>query len=307
MQQEDYNDNITLNFDNRRFYFHDIDDSGSFTITDSVLILNSDKYEPEYLYTDDGGLTFRSKNNTFEIYNQDNIIELYNNSIDKQRTKVSVLIPVYNNEYDILNAIKSIVNQTYKNWEMIVIDDCSTDNTNAIVSWFIRNNLQYDIKLIRNIRNSGCYVSMNEGLLIAQGEYITRLDSDDTFDSKKLETQVKILDENLDKVMTSCQHNRGDSVEVTLMYRKKEVLEQAGYYDNSRAGADTEFLERLLKIFGEDKNYHIHTVLYYVQERPNSLTNSQVTGYDSEYRCNYIDNYKARHETNNLYVKYPFE
>ena len=78
--------------------------------------------------------------------------------------KVSVLLAVYNNKDDVLNAIQSIINQTHTDWELIIIDDCSMDGTNKIICDYISDK-KLDIKLIRNDKNCGVYVSLNNGLL----------------------------------------------------------------------------------------------------------------------------------------------
>ena len=99
--------------------------------------------------------------------------------------KVSVIIPNFNNARYIQEAIQSVLNQTLKDIEVIIVDDCSTDN-----SWEILQKLQKQdsrIKIIRNVENSGAGISRNVGLDIASGEFIKFLDSDDTMNLDVLE------------------------------------------------------------------------------------------------------------------------
>lgn len=109
-------------------------------------------------------------------------------------TKVTVIIPTYNMEKYIARTMYSVLNQTYKNYEIIVVSDNSTDSTNTIVEDFIK---KYDnISLIVNEKNEGVSASRNKGILEAKGEYVAFLDADDLWKTKKLETHVKFLQDN---------------------------------------------------------------------------------------------------------------
>ncbi|WP_165955812.1 glycosyltransferase family 2 protein [Campylobacter volucris] len=112
---------------------------------------------------------------------------------------ISVIMPCYNRENYIISAIESILNQTYSNFEFIIIDDCSTDNTFEIVKHYA--NLDKRIIPFRNDINR-CYVySLNFGLNIAKGKYIARMDDDDISLPSRFEKQVKYLEENEDIVV----------------------------------------------------------------------------------------------------------
>lgn len=101
--------------------------------------------------------------------------------------KISVIIPTYNRGNIIGNSIKSVLNQTYKNLEVIIIDDGSTDNTKEIISKFEDERIRY-IKLDENRGGSN---ARNIGIKIAHGKYISFQDSDDIFYPDKLEKQFK--------------------------------------------------------------------------------------------------------------------
>ncbi len=103
--------------------------------------------------------------------------------------KVSVIIPVHNSEKYILECLNSVINQTYKNLEIIVIDDKSTDNSINI----IKSIKDKRIKLIELEKNSGAAIARNKGIEISTGDYICFLDSDDYWKLKKIEKQVKFI------------------------------------------------------------------------------------------------------------------
>jgi glycosyltransferase involved in cell wall biosynthesis len=98
---------------------------------------------------------------------------------------------MFNSEDFISETIHSILNQTYGNWELILVDDNSSDNTIELVESFI--NQKSNIKLIKNRTNQGAAVSRNLGIKLAQGDYITFLDADDLWKPNKLETQLAFM------------------------------------------------------------------------------------------------------------------
>lgn len=106
---------------------------------------------------------------------------------------VSIITPTYNCAAFISETIKSVLAQTYTNWEMIISDDCSTDNTDKVVQPFL--DLDHRIKYIRNDKNSGAAVTRNNALRMAQGRWIAFLDSDDLWDPTKLEKQIQFMEE----------------------------------------------------------------------------------------------------------------
>ena len=107
---------------------------------------------------------------------------------------VSIIVPVYNAEKFIEDTIKTIMEQTYKNWEALFIDDQSVDDSvNIIKRYTIINN---QIKLIKNSENKGAAISRNNGIKQARGKYIAFLDADDLWDKEKLEKQINFMKKN---------------------------------------------------------------------------------------------------------------
>lgn len=103
---------------------------------------------------------------------------------------VSVVLPTYNRGYILSEAIKSILNQSYKDFELIIVDDGSTDNTEEVIESFSDSRIRY----IKHDVNKGLSAGRNTGIKHAQGIYIANQDSDDVWLSHKLEKEVAILD-----------------------------------------------------------------------------------------------------------------
>ena len=127
---------------------------------------------------------------------------------------ISVIMPVYNVENFVEEAVLSICNQTYKNLEIIIIDDSSTDNTYNIIkkiSYFDPR-----IILLKNDINLKIVKTLNKGLDIAKGEYIARMDGDDISYPKKLEKQLSFLIKNPEIDLVGCQvdtlNERGNKI-----------------------------------------------------------------------------------------------
>ena len=106
---------------------------------------------------------------------------------------VSIIMPSYNTGSFIKESIDSVIKQSYSNWELIIVDDCSTDNTDQIVHSY-RN--EQRIRYYKNDKNSGAAVSRNKALQAARGKWIAFLDSDDLWESTKLEKQVGFMMDN---------------------------------------------------------------------------------------------------------------
>ena len=111
----------------------------------------------------------------------------------EKEKKVSVILPNYNNGHYIEKAIKSVLNQTYKNLELIIIDDASNDNSREIINKYSSDER---VKIILQNINRHVAYSVNLGFQKADGEYIARIDSDDWWEETKLQKQVEFMEEN---------------------------------------------------------------------------------------------------------------
>ncbi len=124
-------------------------------------------------------------------------------SINKSLPKVSIVVPTYNRGNFIQEMIESVISQTYDNWELIIVDDGSTDNTAEIITPYISNRIHY-----HSLEHTGRSFARNYGIGNSTGELIAYLDSDDVFLPTKLEKQVKWLLEHPEYAMvyTSALH-----------------------------------------------------------------------------------------------------
>ncbi|NMB70461.1 glycosyltransferase [candidate division WWE3 bacterium] len=168
---------------------------------------------------------------------------------------VSVVMPVYNTEKYLKIAIESILNQTYKNYEFIIIDDASTDSSIQIIESYVDPR----IKIIKNSSTLRVTKTINVGIRVATGKYIVRMDSDDYSFAERIENQVKFMESNPDVVVCGgaiyvCDSNLKEInirhyPQTDEQIRKKifrfnpfahpatiwvrSVVERVGYYDES--------------------------------------------------------------------------
>ncbi len=205
--------------------------------------------------------------------------EKYLNIKIKTTPKVTIIVPVYNQSKNICTCIDSLLNQTYKNIEIIIVNDSSNDETFDKLQKYLLNP---QIILLSNSNNYGCYLSINFALNIASGEYITIHGSDDISITYRIETMVKkILDSNLlmcgtyilrthfnsfdtlnlsdpkkifneivtTRYYTPLTHNYECCKPLislgTLMYHKS-VYNKIGDYENIRKGGDMVFFEKYI-------------------------------------------------------------
>ncbi|HAT4122599.1 glycosyltransferase family 2 protein [Clostridium perfringens] len=136
---------------------------------------------------------------------------------------VSVVMSVYNGEKYLKEAIESILNQTYKNIEFIIIDDGSTDESLNIIKEYLVDNR---VKLLENVSNKGLIYSLNKGIEESKGKYIIRMDCDDISNLNRIEKQVKYMEKNNQTILL------GSSVNFILEgipLLKKKILSQGDY------------------------------------------------------------------------------
>ena len=107
---------------------------------------------------------------------------------------VSIITPSYNSSKFIVETIRSVLSQTYSHWEMIIVDDCSTDNSVEVIKSFVEKDSR--IRLVELTENSGAAVARNKAIEEAKGQYIAFLDADDLWDPAKLEKQLDFMIKN---------------------------------------------------------------------------------------------------------------
>lgn len=204
---------------------------------------------------------------------------------------ISVVMSVYNGEKYLVEAIESILNQTYKNFEFIIVNDGSKDNSVEI----IKNYMKKDNRIVLIDReNKGLPYSLNEGISIAKGEYIARMDADDISMPKRFEKQIDFMQKNdLDFVYSDtllidknedeiCESYRPNNIETVLnnlelhnfiphptVLIKKEIFNQHGKYNIlCKTGQD---LELWLRLKNKIKFGYINESLLKYRLNPNSV------------------------------------
>lgn len=139
--------------------------------------------------------------------------------------KVSIIIPIYNVEPYIKDCLHSVINQTYQNIEIILIDDCGTDNSMIIATEFINQYIdKFKIIIVHHSKNSGLSAARNTGILNATGEYIYFLDSDDTLPNNAIEKLISIalINNGLDFVIGGVK-TYGDKVYTYPLHSKPYI------------------------------------------------------------------------------------
>ncbi len=117
--------------------------------------------------------------------------------------KISVIMSVYNGETYLEEAVESVINQTFKEWELIIINDCSTDSTAQILEEFAKKDER--VKVYPNEVNLKLPTSLNKAISLSSGKYIARMDADDICLPERLEKQYKFMEENPDIALSSCR------------------------------------------------------------------------------------------------------
>jgi len=201
---------------------------------------------------------------------------------------ISIVLPTYNGQQYLELAIRSIMTQTYCDWELIIIDDCSTDNTPMIAKHFA--NIDPRIKYHRNRKNLQLPASLNEGFSLSQGEYLTWTSDDNVLLPKALATMYEYMESNDVGLVFARQEiinqngnviGRSPAVEkiedlffknivgACFMYRR-DVYEDVGAYDTNKFLVED--WDYWLRIYRKYPIGHIEAVLYQYRTHGASLT-----------------------------------
>lgn len=208
----------------------------------------------------------------------------------KDKSMISVILPSYNSSSYLDTAIQSILNQTYNNFELLIIDDGSTDDTEGIVRTFLDRRIRYIKK-----EHTGLADTLNQGINEAKFELIARMDADDISHQERFEKQIKHLNQNPKIDWISCSYAVFVEDKIKYLYKLPEysleiknnliltssicfagsifkkncIIENGGF--NGEAFEDYNLL---LKIKDRCNFYNIQEVLYYQRKRKNSLSNN---------------------------------
>lgn len=248
--------------------------------------------------------------------NKENIIKNINinkfiNSSHKLKIKpdlVSIIVPVYNTSKTIFDSIGSLVNQTYNNIEIIIINDASTDDSLDKLKQINDSR----IRIYNNEINYGTYISINLGIKVSNGEYILLQGSDDYSTINRVEKMIKVL-KNSNYNMCYSNWLRGFNQQIAIegnFMFKKHILNTLGYFDNTRIGGDTEFIKRYKLKYGNNI-FYINDILNVASIHNNSLTHNKESGIKSINRINYIVSYiiyhKSIQKTQNYYMPFLYK
>jgi len=205
---------------------------------------------------------------------------------------VSVLMTTFNTGERVSAAIESLVNQSYRNLEIVVVDDASQDDTPERVADWARRDAR--VRLLRLPNNGGTFLAKNVGLTLVRGDFVTCQDSDDWAHPSKIEMQVRpLLQDGTLIASTSCWIRMTDAGALyarpvhplmrlnpaSPLFRREPVLQRMGAWDCVRTGADSEFYARLCLVFGRDAVKRIRKPLTLGAHRVGSLMTARATGY----------------------------
>jgi hypothetical protein len=181
--------------------------------------------------------------------------------------RVSVVMSAYRPGDDVLHSVRSIINQTWRDWELLVMDDASGPEFDAMFARI--DALDERITVVRASDNAGTYVRRNEALQRATGEFVTMQDSDDWSHPRRLELQVQHLlshpsaPANLSsalRVTSDLLFTQGRGLylrlsEPSLLFRRELVVGRIGYFDSTRKSADSEYRVRIGVVFGTEVHH----------------------------------------------------
>ncbi|CAM3544068.1 glycosyltransferase family 2 protein [Helicobacter sp. MIT 03-1614] len=237
---------------------------------------------------------------------------------------VSIVLPTFNGEEFLAQSIESVLKQSYKNLELIIVNDCSTDSTPRIIEEFAKKDSR--IKIIHNTINQKLPRSLNIGFNAASGEYWTWTSDDNYYLENAIEEMVAYLEENPNKVLvctdyTIIKHNgfkeedfiastkiadliSWDSIGACFLYRAK-VAKSIGEYDESQF--KVEDYDYFLRLGLAGEMGAIHKKHYVYRRHPSSLTYTQgfaeVAGKTESLLIKYLPLYIAKYPNVDLDVR----
>ena len=205
-----------------------------------------------------------------------------NEVVDDPRL-VSIIMTTYKRDPLLDAAIASILNQTYRNIELLIVDDCSPDDNFSYLQHLAEKNER--VRVFQMTENGGTYVAKNFGMTQAKGEFIGFMDSDDYSHAERIQFQVASLDAHPEVVGVTHDYFRIDessNIEfrgigalrmacISLLIRR-EVVDEIGFFDSLRVGADTEYIERIEAYYGKERRLRTRIPSMFMMLHSSSLT-----------------------------------
>jgi glycosyltransferase involved in cell wall biosynthesis len=233
------------------------------------------------------GLAEIDKRNSAEPLTIDNLRGINTTRVDDP-TRVTVIVPAYNSAATIGTALRSLADQTWTNLEVLVVDDCSTDDTVKIVEGFCTSDQRF--RLIRQPVNRGSYAARNAALKQATGDYITINDADDWAHPQRIEVQMRARD--LRQRFSTAQWVRASeelefvgiteqvmNLNLGSVFFERSLTDRIGVWDEVRVSADYEFMRRFEGIMRTKRPVSLLSgcPLVFGRTSPNSLTQAEAT------------------------------
>ncbi len=245
---------------------------------------------------------------------------------------ITVIMPAYNAAETLELSVRSILNQTWKNLELIIVNDCSSDSTSAIANAIAESDTR--VRVLENKENVGPYVSKNRALDAARGEFITGHDADDWAHPQRLQQQVAEMFNHpqwqvsiaymlrmsesgnflhFSKVGKTSPDGALRLASISCFFRREFLKDVLGHWDCVRFGADSEMIERCRTILGDEEFGTARLMSMICLDAENSLTNHPVHGISkqtgiSPTRKYYRDQWTAWHEglsSKDAYMAFP--
>jgi len=187
---------------------------------------------------------------------------------------VSVIMATRNNEATLAQSIRSILDQSHHNLELVVVDDASSDQSVKVILAMAA--IDRRIKFHHNSRQLGTGASRNVGMKLASGAFVTFQDGDDLSAPERLERQLEALIQYPNKKLCLCNYVRVDHDKnrllindrrvmkciISMMFPREEALETIGYFLDETVGEDAEYYERLKIAFGKESEILVFGTLY---------------------------------------------
>lgn len=214
----------------------------------------------------------------------------------KKSKKISIIVPIYNAERFLDDTIKTVLNQTYSNWELLLVNDCTKDNSKKIYERYSKDE---KIKWFDLEKNSGAAIARNKGIELSTGDYLCFLDSDDLWEEDKLQKQLDFMtinnyefsftgyefaDENGKpngkKVFVPSKINYKMALKnttiwtSTVMLNMKKLNKEDIYMPNVRRGQDTATWWKILKKV--DYAYGLNEILSFYRRTNESLSSNKL-------------------------------
>ncbi|MBK5945379.1 hypothetical protein CCR83_02675 [Rhodobacter veldkampii DSM 11550] len=204
---------------------------------------------------------------------------------------VSIIVPTFNAEATLRNSVSSLLKQSYRNLEIIIVNDGSSDSTQRIANELVMEDPR--VRVLDSALNRGAYAARNAGLKEAVGQFVTVHDADDFAHAQKIERQLFPLlqDERLVFSISDMVRVSDNGIfarrEIyplqrlntsSLLFRRVLVLRECGYWEEERYGADSEYLFRLRNSFPKDRRIRLRLPLSFAADRSGSLTASVSIG-----------------------------